>query len=75
MTIRQRIVAHLAANPGQSFTNRMLAHALDTPEPSVRRATLKEISWSYGIRETGKTQGGAYLYGAPEPVATEGLPA
>lgn len=41
MTIRQRVLAHIQALPGQSYTNRQLAEQLGIPEPSVRRATLQ----------------------------------
>ena len=75
MTLRQRIVNHLAARPGQKFTNRQLARALGAPEPSVRRATLAGL-WR-GVADAGKTAEG-YLYTAPthEPTAdATGVPA
>jgi hypothetical protein len=44
MTLRERIVAHLAAHPGVEMTNAELSAALSVPEPSIRRATLKAVS-------------------------------
>lgn len=39
MTIRDRIVALLVAEPG--LTNRQIATKLEIPEPSVRRSTFR----------------------------------
>lgn len=42
-TLRQRVVAHILANPGIRFTNGQLADATGAPMPSVRRATLNAM--------------------------------
>ena len=72
MTLRQRIVDHLATHPGQKFTNRELAQILGAPEPSVRRATLAGLY--RGVADAGM-QSGSYRYTTPAANITDQSPA